>query len=90
MTLRSDPEPKARGGGREELPKPEARAGVAGRSNPRSRHRRTYRSYSTMKIRNGGGKEIPLVQGKEQWLCLAGAAVKKNPLPKVRETQIRW
>ena len=29
-----------------------------------------------MKVRNGGGKEIPLVQGKEQWLCFAGAAVK--------------
>ena len=29
-----------------------------------------------MKVRNGGGKEIPLIQGKEQWLCFAGAAVK--------------
>ena len=32
-----------------------------------------------MKVRNGGGKEIPLVQGKEQWLCFAGAAVKRYP-----------
>ena len=38
----------------------------------------------------GGGKEIPLVQGKEQWLCFAGAAVKRYPTPKVRETQVRW
>ena len=30
-----------------------------------------------MKIRNGDGKEIPLVQGKEQQLCIAGAAVKR-------------
>ena len=43
-----------------------------------------------MKVRNGGGKEIPLVQGKEQWLCFAGAVVKRYPIPKVRETQVRW
>ena len=36
------------------------------------------------------GKEIPLIQGKEQWLCFAGAAVKSYPPPKVRETQVRW
>ena len=38
----------------------------------------------------GGGEEIPLVQGKEQQLCFAGAAVKRYPMPKVRETQVRW
>ena len=38
----------------------------------------------------GLGKEIPLVQGKEQWLCFAGAAMKWYPTPKVRETQVRW
>ena len=43
-----------------------------------------------MKVRKGGGEEIPLVQGKEQWLRFAGAAVKKYPTPKVRETQVRW
>ena len=32
-----------------------------------------------MKVRNCGGKEIPLIQGKEQWLCFAGAAVKRYP-----------
>ena len=42
-----------------------------------------------MKVRKGGGKEIPLVQGKEQRLCFAGAAVKRHPTPKVRETQVR-
>ena len=42
-----------------------------------------------MKVRKGGGgEEIPLVQGKEQWLCFAGAAVKRYPTPKVRETQV--
>ena len=42
-----------------------------------------------MKVRKGGGEEIPLVQGKEQWLCFAGAAVKRYPTPTVRETQVR-
>ena len=39
---------------------------------------------------NGSSKEIPLVQGKEQRLCFAGAAVKRYPAAKVRETQVRW
>ena len=43
-----------------------------------------------MKFRNGGGKEIPLLQGKEQRLCFAEAAVKRYPIPKERETQVRW
>ena len=42
-----------------------------------------------MKVRNSGGKEIPLVQGKEQRLCFAGAAVKRYPAPNVRETLVR-
>ena len=37
----------------------------------------------------GGGEEIPLVQGKEQWLRFAGASVKRYPTSKVRETQVR-
>ena len=36
-----------------------------------------------------GGEEIPLIQGKEQWLRFAGAAVKRYPTPKVKETQVR-
>ena len=35
-------------------------------------------------------EEIPLIQGKEQRLCFAGAAVKRYPMPKVRETHVRW
>ena len=50
---------------------------------------RAERSYSTFKIRRGGGEEIPLVQGKEQRLHFAGAAVKKYPTSKVKETQVR-
>ena len=42
------------------------------------------------KVRRGGIEEIPLVQGKEQWLHFAGAAVKRYLMSKVRETQVRW
>ena len=35
------------------------------------------RNYSTFKVRRGGCEEIPLIQGKEQQLHLAGAAVKR-------------
>ena len=92
---RSYPTSKVSGGRWEELPPPEV--GVAAeRSNPSSKewwlrgHRRAERSYSTFKVRRGGGEEIPLVQGKEQRLRFAGAAVKRYPTPKVRETQVRW
>ena len=53
-------------------------------------HRRAERSYSMFKVRRGSREEIPLVQGKEQWLCFAGAAVKRDPMSMVRETQVRW
>ena len=49
------------------------------------RHRRVKRSYSTFKVRRGN-----LVQGKEQWLYFAGAAMKRYPMSKVRVTQVRW
>ena len=42
-----------------------------------------------MKVRKGGGEEMPLVQGKEQRLRFAGAAMKSYPVSKVRETQVR-
>ena len=42
-----------------------------------------------MKVRKGGGEEIPLVQGKEQQLCFAGEAVKRYPTYKIRETEVR-
>ena len=52
--------------------------------------RRAERSYSTFKVRRGGWEEIPLVKGKEQGLRSAGAAMKRYPTSKVRETQVRW
>ena len=76
---------------------PHPRPGAsAGRSDHMSKeqwlcgHRRAYRSYSTFKVGRGGGEEISLAQGKEQWLRFAGAAMKRYPTPKVRETQVRW
>ena len=69
---------------------------MAERSNPTSKerwlrgHRRAERSYSTFKVRRGGGEEIPLIQGKEQRPRFAGAAMKRYPTSKIRETQIRW
>ena len=48
------------------------------------------RKYPMSKVRSGGREEIPHVKGKEQQLHLAGAAVKRYPTPKVRETQVRW
>ena len=53
---------------------------VAEVSNPTSREpwlywcRSAKRIYSTFKVRRGSSEEIPLVQGKEQWLRFAEAA----------------
>ena len=69
---------------------------MAQRSNPTSKERwlcgrrKAKRSYSTFKVRRVSGEEIPLVQGKEQQLRFAGAAVKRYSTPKVRESQVRW
>ena len=72
------------------------RSGVAAkRSNPTFKERwlrgcrRAERSYSMLKVSRGGHEEIPLIQGKEQQLRFAGAAVKRYPKSKVRETQVR-
>ena len=43
-----------------------------------------------VQVRRTGNEEIPLLQGKEQQLHFAGAAVKRYPMSKVRETQVRW
>ena len=51
--------------------------------------RKAERSYSTFKVRRGSSEEIPLIQGKGQRLHFAGAAVKRYPTCKVRETQVR-
>ena len=41
--------------------------------------RRAKRSYSTFTVKGGSCEEIPLIQGKEQQLRFAGAAVKRYP-----------
>ena len=53
-------------------------------------HRRAERSYFTFQVRSGSSEETPFIQGKEQRLRFAGAAVKTYPTSKVRETQVRW
>ena len=73
---------EVRGCGREELPMPEERW-LCG-------NRRTERSYSMFKVRRCDPEEICLIQGKEQQLCFTGAAVRRYPTSKVRETQVRW
>ena len=72
---------EARGGSREELPR--VRGAVAEQA------QEGLRSHPTLKVRNSGGKEIPVIQGKEQWLCFAGATMKRYPKSKARETQLR-
>ena len=79
---RSNPTPEARGGSWEE---PHHVQGVVA-----AWAQEGLEEPSTLKVRKGGGEEIPLVQGKEQRLRFAGAAVKRYPMPKVRETQVRW
>ena len=74
--------PEVRGGGREELSNLQ---GAAAALAPEGQ-----RSYSMFMVRRGGREKTPLVQGKEQQLRFAGAAVKRYPMSKVRETQVRW
>ena len=68
----------------------------AEKSNPMSKEwwlrrcRGAERSYSTFKVRRGGCVEVPLVQGKGQWLSFAGVAVKRYPTSKVRTIHVRW
>ena len=69
---------------------------AAERSNPTSkerrlrRHWRAKRSYFTFKVRRRSrGCSLPLIQGQEQQLRSAGAALKRYPTSKVRKTQVR-
>ena len=75
---RSNPTPEARGSGWEDQRHTVAARALEG-----------LEELSHIECRKGGGEEIPLVQGKEHWLRFAGAAVKRYPTPKVRETQVR-
>ena len=58
-------------------------------STSKEQRRRAERSYSMFKVTRGGREEIPLIQGMEQRLHFAGAAVKRYPTFKVTETQVR-
>ena len=48
------------------------------------------RSYPMSRVGSSGCEEISNVQGKEQRLRFARAAVKRYPMFKVRETPVRW
>ena len=80
------PAPKVRGGGPEEQHPPHP---APSKEQQLRSCRGAYRSCSTFKVRRSSPKEIPLVQGKELQLHFAGAAVKRYPTSKVRETQVR-
>ena len=81
-TGRSNPSSKARGCGMEKQLHVQGVVAV--------RAQEGLEEPSHVEGQEGRREEIPLVQGKEQWLCFAGAAVKRYPTPKVRETQIKW
>ena len=56
------------------------------------------RNYPMSEVRGGGREELPhtqgqegqLIQGKEQRLHFAGAALKRYPTSKVRKTHVTW
>ena len=79
---RSYPTSKVRGGSWEEQPHVQGAVAV--------RAQEGLEELFHVKVRRGGSEEIPLVQRKEQRLHFAGAAVKRYPTSKVRETQVRW
>ena len=54
-----------------------------------AREQEGLEELSQVEGQEGGGEEIALIQGKEQRLSFAGAAVKIYPTSKVRETQVR-
>ena len=68
---RSYPSSEVRGKPRGATPCPRSSGCTGGRS--------TERSYSMFKVRRGSLEEIPLVEGKEQQLHFAGAAMKRYP-----------
>ena len=90
MTLRSHTEPEARGGSWEEPSTPEARAHGATRGAVAAQTQEGLEELSHVEGQERWQYGVPLLQGKEQWLCFAGAAVKRYPMSKVRETQVRW
>ena len=78
----SNPMPKARGGGREGQCHIQGVVAVQVQEG--------LEEPSHVEGQEGRWEEIPLIHRKEQWLCFAGAAMKRYPTLKVRETQLRW
>ena len=78
---RSYPLPEARGGGREEQPHFQGTVVAWVQEG--------LEELLQVQGQGDGGEEIPLVQGKEQWLRFAGAAMKRYPMSKLGETQVR-
>jgi len=83
MAKRSYPSPKVRGSGREELPHAQSQGQWPGGATPRPRNggwagaRGLRGATPCLRSAWDGCEEIPLVQGKEQRLRFAGAAVKR-------------
>ena len=65
---------------------------MVGRSNPRSKEWWLPGAGGPEKLLHILGQEGPLPQdqGKEQQLHFARADVKRYPMSKVKETQVRW
>ena len=80
---------EARGGSWEEPPTPGARASSR-EEQPHiqvavaAQAQEGLEESSHTEGQEGRQEEIPLIQGKEQRLCFAGAAMKRYPTPKVR------
>ena len=72
---------EVRGCGREELPHLQGAAAA--------RAQEGLEELFHVQGQKGRREEIPLIQDKEQQLRSAGAAVKRYPMSKVRETQVR-
>ena len=93
MAGKSHLAPEARGGDPEEPPHARGQGpqrGGATQGAVAVQAQEGLEELSQVEGQEGGSKEIPLIQGKEQLLCFGGAAVKRYPTPKVRETQVRW
>ena len=79
---RSHPATEARGSSRKE--QPHVQGVVAARA------QEGIEEPTHVEGQEGRREEIPLIQGQEQRPCFVGAAMKRYPTPKVRETQVRW
>ena len=68
---------------------PDLECGVAPLGPPTPAQLPLGHGVAPFKVRRGSCEEMPLVQGKEQRLRFAGAAVKRYPMSKTREPQVR-